>query len=149
MPNNPNSELVATTLLKNILSLTKNSGVGTTFPEDLNTISDGFVQIQVVGGSPDKDVPTRRPLIQVDCYVPSINRSKPKWGQAASMAEEITDFIYAYGEKEQTLVVLGPNFHDALVQSIILATEPRRVTGDPGGHARFTFDIQLTWVAKT
>lgn len=143
----PNSELVATTLLRNMFGPIDKFGVGTTFPEDLSSISNGFIQVLVVGGSPNSDVPTRRPLIQVDCYVPSINSSKPKWGRAATIAEDITNFAYKYSESGQTVLSLG-TYEDALVQAIVVASEPRRVNGDPAGHARYTFDLQLSWVVN-
>lgn len=145
---NPNSELVATTFVRELLSpVPANFGVGTTLPENTASWSDGFIQLQVVGGSPDIDVPTRRPLIQVDCWVPSINSSKPQWGRAATIGENLTNFIYEFGEGIGKQLSLG-TFKDALVQSVYLASEPRRITNDPAGHARFSFDISLTWIVS-
>lgn len=145
---NPNSELVATTFLKSLnLSSSTSFGVGTTLPEDKASWKDGFVQVSIVGGSPDIDVPTRRPLIQVDCWVPSINSSKPQWGRAATIAEDITSFIYEFGESTGVPLTLG-TYKGALVQSTYLSTEPRRVSNDPAGHARYTFDFVLTWIGN-
>lgn len=145
---NPNSELVATALLKTLqLGPAASFGVGTTLPENLESWKDGFIQVQIVGGSPDIDVPTRRPLVQVDCYVPSIKSSKPQWGRAATIAEDITQFVYEHGESVGTVLSLG-NYKDAFVQSVYVASEPRRVSNDPAGHARYTIDLVIVWVSR-
>ena len=147
MPNfNPNSELVAITYLRSSgVGPSATSGVGSTLPENKDSWKDGFVQVQVVGGSSDVDVPTRRPVIQVDCWVPSINSSKPQWGRANTIAENVVTALYGIGNTGMKLS-LGPNFKDAIVQSGYAVSEPRRVSNDPAGHARYTFDIVLTWV---
>lgn len=144
---NPNSELVATTYLRSLnLGNPSSFGVGTTLPEDKTTWKDGFVQVSVVGGSPDIDVPTRRPVLQIDCWVPSINSSKPQWGRANTIAEQIIDALYVTSNTG-TQLSLGTSFKGAYIQSGYAVGEPRRISNDPAGHARYTLDITLTWVA--
>lgn len=142
---NPNSELVATAFLRSFnISSSTTFGIGTTLPEDKLSWKDGFVQLQIVGGAPSIDVPTRRPLIQVDCWVPSINSSKPQWGKANTIAEDIVNALYE--EPQNVHVVTGGAFKNALVQSAYVAREPRRISNDPAGHARYSFDMALTWI---
>lgn len=147
MPHNPNSELVAVALIRSFaIGPSASFGVGTTLPENKDSWIDGFVQVQVVGGSSDPAFPERSPLIQVDCWVPSINSSKPQWGKANTIAEDIFEHIYDNPNIGVNLS-LGPNFKAATVQTVFPAGEIRRVNNDPAGHARYTFDIQMNWVA--
>lgn len=144
----PSSELVATSFIKSLnISTSSNFGVATTFPENLESIKDGFVQVQIVGGSPNIYIPERNPLVQVDCYIPSINSSRPAWGKAATLAEQIVQAIYALDGTTGKILDLG-TYQDALVQSAYVAMEPRRIPGDPAGHARFSMDISLSWVTS-
>lgn len=142
----PNSELVAVTFIRSLSVMpSATSGVGTTLPEDTSKWIDGFAQLQVVGGSPDRDVATKKPLVQVDVYVPSISSSKPQWGKAATIAADIVEKLYALQNVGQELS-LGAAFKNARVQSAYAASEPRRVNNDPSGYARYTVDVSLSWV---
>ena len=140
----PNSELVAMTYFRSILSPTLN--VGTTLPEDRTTWTEGFVQLTVVGGAPNRYVPTRQPLIQIDVWVPSVNGSKPKWNRANTIAEDIVNALYL-DENKPRLLDLG-NYQDALVQEVVPTLEPRRISGDPENHARYSFDVQFFWTTS-
>lgn len=146
----PNSELVAAEFIR---TLTTDLGptfiVGTTMPEKLDTWKNGFVQVAVVGGSPHAYVPTAVPVIQVDCWVPAINSSKPQWGRANAIAETIRNGLYSDSAFNQVVEITSGTYSPALVAAAIMLTEPRRVNDDPAGHARFTFDLQISWVAVT
>jgi hypothetical protein len=147
MPTNltPNSELVAVNYIKSFnLGPSATFGVGTTLPENTSSWTDGFVLVQVVGGSSDVDVPAKRPLVQLDCYVPSVNSSKPQWGKAATIAADIVDKLYLHQHAGMELD-LG-TFKNANVSSAYAVSEPRRVTNDPAGYARYTVDVILRWV---
>lgn len=142
----PNSELVAVTYIRSLsIGPSATSGVGTTLPEVTSSWIDGYVVAQVVGGSSDIDVPSKHPLIQVDVYVPSINSSKPQWGKAATIAADIVEKLYAHDSTTQPLV-LGTNWKSVRVQTAYAVSEPRRISNDPAGHARYTVDVVLNWV---
>ena len=49
----------------------------------------GWVQVAVVGGSPDIDIPVRRPVVQIDAWVMTQPGGKPPWGQAWALAEVV------------------------------------------------------------
>jgi hypothetical protein len=149
MAHNPNSELVAVSFLRSLtLGSSAFFGVGTTLPENKDTWRDGFVQVSVVGGTSDIDVPTRRPVLQIDAWVPAINSSKPQWGKANTIAEDIVAALYQI-PVTGTKISLGSNFKDAIVQTGYAVGEPRRISNDPAGHARYTVDISLTWVVDS
>lgn len=142
----PNSELVFISYLRSLnLSSSSNFGIGSTLPEDKASWSDGFIQVAVVTGIPTIDMPTRRPTLQVDCWVPSINSSKPQWSKANTIAEDLVQSFYGLGNTG-TKLALGPNFMDAQVQSVYAVGEPQRINNDPAGHARYTFDVNLIWI---
>jgi hypothetical protein len=142
----PNSELVAVTYIRSLSVMpSATSGVGTTLPEATSSWTDGFIVAQVVGGSSDRDVPVKSPLIQLDIYVPSINTSKPQWGKAATIAADIVEKLYAHDSTTNALQ-LGATFKDARVSTAYAVSEPRRITNDPAGHARYTVDVVLNWV---
>jgi hypothetical protein len=142
----PNSELVAVTYIRSLsIGPSATSGVGTTLPEATASWTDGFVVAQVVGGSSDIDVQSKHPLVQLDVYVPSVNTSKPQWGKAATIAADIVEKLYAHDSTTSPLV-LGTAFKDARVQTAYAVSEPRRISNDPAGHARYTVDVVLNWV---
>lgn len=140
------SELVALNYLRSInYADSATPGVGTTVPQDKTTWLNGFIQIGVVAGVTDIDVPTRKPVVQLDVYVPSVNTSKPQWGHANAIAEAIVAACYS-DETPGTVLNLGGGRMGARIQSVYLASEPRRMWNDPGGFARYTFDIVIVWV---
>lgn len=142
----PNSELVAVTYVRSLsLGPSATFGVGTTLPEATSSWTDGFVLVQVVGGSSDRDVPSKHPLIQLDVYVPSVSTSKPQWGKAATVAADIVEKLYSH-DSTSTPLVLPNTFKDARVQTAYAVSEPRRISNDPAGHARYTVDVVLNWV---
>lgn len=142
----PNSELVAVTYIRSLsIGPSATSGVGTTLPEDTSSWKDGFAQIQVVGGSSDRDTQSKHPLIQVDVYVPSIATSKPQWGKAATVAADIVEKLFGHDSTGAELV-LPTAYKNAYVQTAYAVSEPRRISNDPAGHARYTVDVVLNWV---
>lgn len=140
------SELVAINYIRSLnYGATGTPGVGTTVPKDATTWASGFVQVGIVGGVTDIDVPTRKPIVQLDVYVPSINTTKPQWGRANALAETVVAACYG-DESPATVLNLGTGRAGARVQSVYLASEPRRMWNDPGGYARYTFDLVIVWV---
>lgn len=140
---NPTSELVAVSYLRSISTSVSSVQFGTTLPEDTSKWVDGFVQVVVVGGAPSLDFASRHPMLQVDVWIPAQATSKPAWGRANTLAENVVGDLYA-AENIGTRLALG-TFKDALVSAAYPVSEPRRVSNDPAGHARYTFDVVLNW----
>ena len=137
----PTSELVAVAWLSGVSGIPAGK-VATTLPTDVSAFTDGFLTVAVAGGAPDIDVPMRRPVIQVDCWVSTSGSSNPRWGRANDLAELVRAAQYTSDPRR---VTLRSQYEDARVWSAYLLTEPRRVLGDPNRHARFTFDMQFHW----
>jgi hypothetical protein len=133
----PNTELVSVSWLRSIPGI---DNVGTTLPKD---ISEGFVQVTVVGGTPDKDLPMARPVIQIDTWAGKANSNKPPWGHANSLAELIRMATFAPDVSRLLTMGVG-GYEKARVLSAYPVTEPRRIP-DEGGYARYQFDLQIHW----
>lgn len=125
------------------------AGVGQQLPSDDSTWSQqGYVTVAVVGGSPDVDVPVKKPVIQVDCWATNPGSNKPPWGQANNLAEQIRAACYdvtAFG-RELRPQINGVIYPTAKALAAYVLTEPRRIYDDAGDYARFQFDLQIHWV---
>lgn len=126
--------------------------VATTLPRPLDggAISwadTGFVQVQALpGGSPNIDVPVRKPVVQADCWAASATNAKPPWNLANRLAELIRDATENDAALYGKPVTLPVNYLGAVVLSAWLISEPMRITGDPLGYARFSLDLAIDWV---
>lgn len=145
----PHTELVAVAWVRGVPGIPA-GGVGTTLPADASTWPEGFVQVSVVGGSPDRDVPTRRSVVQLDCW--AANRgSKPSWGRANQSLEVIAHHCYGNTPSSavpvQRRVTLPTGYLDARVLTAEVLTDPRRIPSDEARYAHYSMDVLLTWVA--
>lgn len=137
----PPGELVAVAWLKAVLA--PFSAVGTTLPATAQ-IPDGFVQALVAGGTPDKDVPVRRPVFAVDAWAPSpASTTRPPWGRASVLIERVR--IACEAQPRTTYVELPDNYRPAVVTAAFALTEPRRLVDDDGAFAHYSMDVQLHW----
>lgn len=143
----PNNELVAVAWLKGVPYL--GNRVATSLPADNSSWSaSGFVTVSGIGGSPDPDLPVRRPVVQLDCWGVAPNSSKPPWNLAAQLAEQVRDAVETHGSVGRR-VDMPAAYRDARVETVVLRTEPRRVPGDVAAYARFTMDAELWWKELT
>lgn len=147
-PYYPTNELVAEAWLSQRVPGLTAAMVATTLPKDVAAWADaGFLQVQALpGGAPDVDIPLRRPVFQLDAWATTPGSAKPPWHLANRLIELVRNATEAdtalYGrEVELPLDYLG-----ARVQAAYLIGEPRRVTDDPAGYARFTADLAIDWV---
>jgi hypothetical protein len=146
----PHDELVAVAWLKGIPGVPA-TGVGTTLPGDNSTwAASGYLQVSVVGGSPDRDVPMHRPLIQVDSWAVNVNGAKPPWGKANQLAEVVV--AAGYGRQDdaapaQRIVTLPANYQQARVHAAYVVMAPRRILEDDARFARYQMDLQMAWSA--
>lgn len=141
MPN-PSTELVATAWLQQTSDT--QADVGTELPKDASTWLDGFLQVTVVGGTPDMELLVRRPVVQVDCWATTAGSSEPPWGLAAHLSSVVLAAAYSAGPR---LTVLPDPFGTVRVQSAYVVSEPRRIPSDEARYARVQFDLQLHWSA--
>lgn len=145
----PHTELVAVAWLKGVPGVPA-GGVGTTLPGDASTWPDGFVQVTGAGGSPNRDVPQRHSVVQLDFW--AANRgAKPAWGRANQLAECIIDHCYdnsvSAATPVQRHVTLPAGYLGARVQTAEALTDPRRMGGDEARYGHYSLDLLLAWVA--
>lgn len=147
----PTNELVGVAWLSQRVPGLEASQVATSLPRPEAQVpswaDDGFVQVQAIpGGVPHVDLPVRKPALQVDCWGASSTSSKPQWGQANRLAELIRNATESDAALYGRPVTLPAGYLGAIVLSVYLISEPMRMSGDPSGYARFSFDLALDWV---
>lgn len=141
----PNPEIVAVTWIKHVTGLA--NSVNTTLPKDNTTwAASGFIQVVVVGGSPNIDVPMRQPIYQIDCWATNPSSNKPPWGKASSLAEMILDNCYERRDKVSSLALPSP-YTPVRIHSVYASIEPRRIHNDPASFARIQLELTMHWVA--
>lgn len=142
----PTNELVAAAWLGQRVPGLAADMVATTLPSNPAAWqASGFVQVVALpGGSPDLYVPIRKPVLQVDAWAtPAATSGKVPWGLANHLAELVR--VAVDGQAYGLPVTLPVGYLGARVLGVILATEPRRVEGDPSGYARYTLDLAVHW----
>lgn len=141
----PTTELVAQHWLSSLPTFAGGM-VATSLPGDATKWAEnGFITVTTVGGSPDIDIPMRRPVVQVDCWANTPQSNKPAWNKANNLAERVLAALQ-HPSSARTVVLPG-EYADAQVQSAYALTEPRKVPDDPAGYAHYTFDIHIHWSA--
>jgi hypothetical protein len=147
----PSGEQVAVAWISSIGGL-QADGVATQLPDDETKWQpQGFVTVAVVGGSPDMYVPVRKPVFQIDTWAVKIGSSKPPWGKAASLCEQIRMACYNYRPNGTANRALGIRASGAVeyppvrVMGAWLMTEPHRIYEDRGDFARYSFSMTLHW----
>lgn len=147
----PNSDLVAVAWVRSIPELIASSvGVATELPADDAPIRQyGFVALIGSGGSPDPNVPIRRPVMTAQCWAaPNATGSKKApWSRAAGIAEWIWQATYDRTLQALRLDLSGLKHGPAVVDTVTALSEPRRIYGDPSDFARFDVDLLFTWKA--
>jgi hypothetical protein len=116
-------------------------------PADAALRTNGLLRVQVIGGTPDRDVPLRASVVTVECWVapPAGGTPLPPWHQAEALAERVLAATYAVRNTRIDLSAVG-DITPARVLTVIAVAEPHRVI-DPGGFARLDTELLLTWRA--
>lgn len=111
------------------------------------TAISGFIRPQIVGGSPDRDVPLRNPVISAECWIsPHPVTRKVSWSRAEDLAERLAAAVYDRQLMNRVLDLSEfGNYAPARVLTGLALTEPRRAEGEPTDWARVDVDLQLFW----
>lgn len=144
----PNTDLVGVAWLKrNPKFSAKEIGIATSLPADRSKIVKGFITTTIVGGSPEIEVPIRRPIISVSSWAaPATSESqKVPWSQASGIAEWVWEQTFDSAHQNVVLTFSLPGYAQARVFTAIALTEPRRVEDDPSNYARVDVDLQINW----
>jgi hypothetical protein len=143
----PNTELVAMAWLR----LAVEVGVATTLPSDVAPLrTSGFVRVATIGGSPNRDVPMRAPVVAAECWAaPSTpGSSKPPWNRANGIAEQVVAATYDPALMGVLVDLSGVgDYSPARVHTVVALTEPRRIENDPGNFGRYDIDLLLSWTS--
>lgn len=127
--------------------------VATKLPRELSTWSDaGFVQVTIIPGSAEVDIPVRHGIAQLDFWGINLapdgsSGAKPavlKASRLAELAFRATDDDVqrsSFGKP----VTMPTNYLGARVQSVYPMTEPAEVPDDPSGFGHVTFDLAFDW----
>lgn len=128
--------------------------VATRLPRDLATwVDEGFVQVTIIPGAAEVDVPIRHAIAQIDAWGVNLSTdgaatAKPAVMKATRLAELIMrgteDDVQRIGGFGRP-VAMPANYSAARVQAVYPMTEPTEVPDDPSGFGRVTFDLALDW----
>lgn len=147
------SELVAAAWIGSIPGLSPQM-TGEVLPPDVQPdgtpapwLLTGFITVQVAGGSPDADLPVKKPVIQVDAWAAKPGSSEPPWLKASVLAETVR---YACLDRVRVprllrIQINGVAYPSAQVMAAYLVTEPRRLYEDPAMYARVQMDMAIQW----
>jgi hypothetical protein len=139
-----NTELVAVAWLSGVNGISP-AMVGTTVPEDNSTwAASGFLQVEVLGGTPGFNLPWVNPVVRVHSWANTGTSKKVPWGKAANLLELVRDATYVEAGKRR--VTLPSGFPQARVAVAGLVGEPHRVPADTASYAHYYVDMQMNWL---
>lgn len=141
----PTGDLVIVTWLKGISDL--GNRVATELPTtDPSTwAASGFTQVTTVGGAPSIDYALANPVASLDFWAYAADSGRPPWNRANQLAEIVRRACLDHATVPRALT-LPAAYEDARVLTCYPTIEPRRVRSDEAQFARFTMDVQFSWV---
>jgi hypothetical protein len=156
----PTSELVAAAWISQMTGIPPDA-IATQAPQDTKNWANfgdliggptdivQFITVRTMGGSPHRNTPLARPIVEVTCFATKPNSNKPPWFAANQTLELIRlatyeRRLYHFG---QALVVTtgGVEYNTANVLDAVCHTEPRRLYSDVRNYAIYQVDIGFTW----
>lgn len=112
--------------------------VGPTLPADMSVwASSGFWQVTVVGGSPNVDLGTKEPVLEIACWAATPEATYPPFNRAERMATQVRDA--ALEARTQGLV------DNVFLLGITPLTEPMRIPDERTGFARVSLQVMAWW----
>lgn len=150
-----NAELVAAAYLRTVVSA-YDAAVGTTLqgpdPDtgELSWGDVGFIQLAVVGGTPNGTVPIRRPVLSLDFWAVNVEGSRPPWNRANGIAEVCVQAHHAFGphaDGTHVAVTLPTGYPAVYVQEFTFLGEPERRPADEANYAHYGCQVQMSWVS--
>lgn len=107
----------------------------------------GFMRTALVGGSPDRYVPMREPVVQVECWFPPpASGRQASWARAEQLANRVLAATYD-GSLMGRLIDLSQvgSYAPARVHTVTALSEPDPVQEDQSDWARYDLDVSLMW----
>lgn len=116
---------------------------GTRLPAvDQSFRESGAIRLDAVGGTPDRDVPIRAPVVGVSCWFPPQSNGAAPWGRAEQLAERLV--AATYNPDLQGVRITG-KYAPARVLAVLALSEPVRIENDPSDFARYDVDLLINW----
>lgn len=145
--NHPTSEFVAAAWLSAVLPV----GVATSLPkrETWSTYSGtvkGFATVSIVGGS-TRDFGLRAPVVSVGTWAAVIGSDNPQWGAASQLAEIVVAECLKL-VPDVRVVKQSDKYASALVHTVRLNAEPRRIPDQDASVAHFETEFVLVWTEQ-
>jgi hypothetical protein len=141
----PTNELVTVAWLKGLSGL--NNLVATDLPTDASTwVASGFTQVTAVGGIPAAYFALANPVVTLDFWAVAPDSGKPPWNKANQLAETARMGLLDHASVGR-LLVLPAAYDNARVLTCRPLIEPRKVRNDEAGYARYSMDVEFSWVA--
>lgn len=108
----------------------------------------GFIRLAAIGGSPDRDVPVRAPVIAAECWIaPASATQKASWRRAHQLASRVLMASYDPALMGVALDLSGlGSYGPARVHTVTVLAEPRRVDLEDD-WARVDVDLLMKWTA--
>lgn len=147
------SELVAISWLTTLPGITSGMVASTlpVLPTDpvalaASWASTGFLTVAIAGGTPDLDLPIRRPLVQVDAWWVAPNSQRPPWAKCDQLMAKVMAGCHGTisGTREVNCQA-GTSTVPARVYSAWAAMEPMRLYSDDASYAHLRCDLRLDW----
>jgi hypothetical protein len=139
----PNSEAVAVAWLSSLLPV----GVATTLPKLASwpvysgTVK-GFATVNIVGGRTYENA-LRMPVVSIGTWAGVDGSDNPQWQASAQLAELV--LVPCFEVMAPVRVRPSAKYAEALVHSVRLNAEPRRMPDPDASVAHFETEIILAW----
>lgn len=143
----PSIDLVAPAWLRLVPGVDETK-VATSLPSDVSALRTGaFVTIGNAGGTPNRDVPLRAPVLTASCWAApaTVGSTQVPWGRASDTAEAIEAATWDPALMDRLIDLTPRGYAPARVLTVVALSEPARVTGDPSGFARYDIDLLVNW----
>lgn len=145
--NYPTSESVAVAWLLSWFPV----GVATSLPKPgtwsvFSGTVQGFGTVAIVGG---RVVPSfgRMPIVSLGTWAAVPSSDNPQWGAASQLAEKLVR--KTKGQDFQPVYVRqSDKYERALVHSVSMVAEPRRIADPDASAAHFETEFLLVWTAE-
>lgn len=143
----PDSESVAVAWLGAVLPV----GVATSLPKPgtwsaFSGTIQGFATVTIAGGR-THDYGLRQPVVSVGTWAAVPGSDSPQWGAAAQLAEIVVAECLVLIPSVRT-VRKSSKYAEALVHSVRLLAEPRRIPDPDASAAHFETEFVLSWTEK-
>lgn len=149
----PDAELVICSWISSIPGIEVDY-VDHQLPWDLNVpVDNGYVQVTVINGAPDQNVPMFHTVAQIDCWVATPSEDRIYRLKASGLAKSIQYGAYdrVRAQRGLTIVENLPNgdvitYPDAHMFTVTCLSDPHQIVSkDSSFYEGYSMDMTFTW----